>query len=536
MSDTNSINVRVRLNQILKEGGAIGSCAIPTGLSLSFDGNILTVAPGTATSDNFEFTLTDKLSKDITLPFEAGNNKGGLLLDNGTDTLYVFIISNGIIFDIAVSTELTPELPSPYILYKNIGYIVRASGEIVSAWPDKDLSTYWLNNEFNKALDLKATKESLAATDLKVTNNTIDITGIKSDIVDINKDIEGINTTLDGKQDKGDYALKTEVDQVKDDLATVTNTVDAQGTSLNELTTTVTGIQNNKADKSAVEAALADKQDKIEDLETIRSGAAKGATALQSYTETDPTVPAHVKAITAANISSWNDKQPAGDYATNDDLTNGLANKADKATTLAGYGISNAYTKTETDNAIKAINLIKWVDTLPTTGDTKYLYAIPRNEVDKDGKKIAALYFWDGTEWRGAGAFSLNIDPATLATKNELAGYLPLSGGTLTGQLKILKNTLLLSSSNDTKYVNISMGNDGFAYFSSKVYLPADSVVGSSKILGASDKSVANGVASLDANTKVPSEQIPVATASSFGGVKLEFDETTGTLNIKTEQ
>ena len=33
---------------------------------------------------------------------------------------------------------------------------------------------------------------------------------------------------------------------------------------------------------------ISGKQDKISDLDTIRSGAAKGATALQSYTETDP--------------------------------------------------------------------------------------------------------------------------------------------------------------------------------------------------------------------------------------------------------
>ena len=58
---------------------------------------------------------------------------------------------------------------------------------------------------------------------------------------------------------------------------------------------------------------------------------------------------------------------------------------------------------------IQQINLIKWVQALPATGETKYLYAIPRNEVDKDGKKIVALYLWDGTEWRGAGGTS--IDP-----------------------------------------------------------------------------------------------------------------------------
>lgn len=64
---------------------------------------------------------------------------------------------------------------------------------------------------------------------------------------------------------------------------------------------------------------------------------------------------------------------------------------------------------TALDADVQNINLIKWVQALPATGETKYLYAIPRNEVDKEGKKIVALYLWDGTEWRGAGGTS--IDP-----------------------------------------------------------------------------------------------------------------------------
>lgn len=97
-----------------------------------------------------------------------------------------------------------------------------------------------------------------------------------------------------------------------------------------------------------------------------------------------------------------------------------------------------------------ALNFVQWVDVLPETGESKYIYAVPREETDTDGKQIAALYLWDGSAWRGAGAFSLNIDPATLATKSELAGYLPVAS-----------------------------------------------------------KAVANGVASLDANAKVPENQIP---------------------------
>ena len=57
---------------------------------------------------------------------------------------------------------------------------------------------------------------------------------------------------------------------------------------------------------------ISGKQDVIDDLSTIRSGAAKGATALQSYTETDPVFSASAAAgIKSTDISNWNGKQAA---------------------------------------------------------------------------------------------------------------------------------------------------------------------------------------------------------------------------------
>ena len=57
------------------------------------------------------------------------------------------------------------------------------------------------------------------------------------------------------------------------------------------------------------------KQNTIDDLDDIRDGANKGKTALQSFTEEDPTVPRYVKDITEENISSWNNKSDfSGDY------------------------------------------------------------------------------------------------------------------------------------------------------------------------------------------------------------------------------
>ena len=45
-------------------------------------------------------------------------------------------------------------------------------------------------------------------------------------------------------------------------------------------------------------------------------------------------------------------------------------------------------------------------------------------------------YFWTGTAYEKAGGFG-DVDTSNLATKTELAGYLPLTGGTLTGNLTL---------------------------------------------------------------------------------------------------
>ena len=175
--------------------------------------------------------------------------------------------------------------------------------------------------------------------------------------------------------------------------------------------------------------------------------------------------------------------------------------------------------------ALEALQLITWVDVLPPTGSTKYLYAVPREETDTDGKQIAALYLWDGSAWRGAGAFSLNIDPDTLATKAELNGYLPLSGGKLSGNLSGVRfysdrysfdngsnvavkenkffmlgdnsNILVLNTKDERiKFRKQSTGNSQYV------------------LLCELDKAVANGVASLDENAKVPENQLPDSVAN----------------------
>lgn len=79
----------------------------------------------------------------------------------------------------------------------------------------------------------------------------------------------------------------------------------------------------NKFVTSAEKATWNGKQDAISDLETIRAGASKGATAVQ------PAAIADMETKTNAAATY----QPKGDYATKTELATGLATKADTTTT-----------------------------------------------------------------------------------------------------------------------------------------------------------------------------------------------------------
>lgn len=129
--------------------------------------------------------------------------------------------------------------------------------------------------------------------------------------------------------------------------------------------------------------------------------------------------------------------------------------------------------------------------------------------------------------------------------------YLPKTGGTLTGTLTLAsfigftadrsgKSQIILPGSGqisgfDTGNIFIQNANNGLIFRKSDNQLVRrrDSV--DSILLTEAEKAVANGVASLDANTKVPAEQIPFATDNAKGGVIIEFDQVNGIVNIRTE-
>ena len=235
--------------------------------------------------------------------------------------------------------------------------------------------------------------------------------------------------TFNGKEWRGpltfeseNIAPKSELDALAGKVNTNKNDIDGLGDQIHEVEAKIPSAAsetNQLADKAFVNAEMAKNQAAL-DLKADKS---------DTYTKTE--VDTFVAEQETNLTTVKNDLGDLGDQVSVIEAK--IPQAASENNQLAD--------KQFVQDLTSALNFVKWVDTLPETGESKYIYAVPREETDTDGKQIAALYLWDGSAWRGAGAFSLNIDPATLATKSELAGYLPLTGGTLSGDLKVKGNT-----------------------------------------------------------------------------------------------
>lgn len=194
--------------------------------------------------------------------------------------------------------------------------------------------------------------------------------------------------------------IPTKVSQLENDSGYLTEHQDISG----------------KANVTYVNEELAKKQDVISDLETIREGASKGATALQ--TETDPIYTADkpniaLKSEIPTNVSS---------------LTND-----------AGY-----QTASDVASAIASIPQfeIKIVDALPATGQKMVLYLLPKTSVS--GDNIYDEYIWLESTSSFELVGSTTVDLSDYYTKTETDQKLDTKQDTLTAGngIKIENNTI----------------------------------------------------------------------------------------------
>ena len=72
------------------------------------------------------------------------------------------------------------------------------------------------------------------------------------------------------------------------------------------------------------------------------------------------------------------------------------------------------------------------VPSLPLEGDSRYLYGVLMDDLDREGYGIIQFFVWYNNAWYATGAYSIDIDPNTLMYKDNF------SFNTSTGVLNII--------------------------------------------------------------------------------------------------
>lgn len=208
------------------------------------------------------------------------------------------------------------------------------------------------------------------------------------------------------------------------DLNTLSGTVSGHTTSINSINTTL-GTKANAADvytKGATDGLLDAKANASEvytmtqtdnllsakaDTADLGSLAGKSAVA-KTDLATALSSELDAKATTASVNSSLELK---ADKTALQTLSNTVSGKADKATTLAGYGITNAYTKTEVDGMVAG--------TFHFRGEKSAYNQLPTNAKEGDVWQVGDKeYAWDGDSWVELG---FNVDLSAYAKSADVA-------------------------------------------------------------------------------------------------------------------
>ena len=232
---------------------------------------------------------------------------------------------------------------------------------------------------------------------LKTINDTVATKAAQSELNTLSGTVTGhtnsintINTTLAGKANSADVYTKDAADQL----------LDAKANASDVYTMTQT---DNLLSAKANTADLGDLAGK----DTVTK--ADLATALASELD--------AKATTATLNSELAKK---ADVSALNSLSTTVGGKADKATTLAGYGITDAYTKTQVDGMVAG--------TFHFRGEKSAYDQLPANAKEGDVWQVGDKeYAWDGDSWVELGfnvdlsAYAKSADVAnTYATKTEV--------------------------------------------------------------------------------------------------------------------
>lgn len=204
---------------------------------------------------------------------------------------------------------------------------------LVQVVSEADTTKYPSGAAVYKELETKANASDLDT--LEQTVGQLDST-INADGTGLADRIDAANTAASAAQTAAEGAVQT-AESVQASLAL------KQDVSAREATT-ITNDETKYPSSAAVTAALAGKAD---------------VSALDNYVTNDGLGDA---LATAGAVTDSNMSEKLADYATKSDLsgyatTDALNAKADKATTLAGYGITDTYTSAEIDDKLEAVTV-----------------------------------------------------------------------------------------------------------------------------------------------------------------------------------
>lgn len=268
-----------------------------------------------------------------------------------------------------------------------------------------DLTPYAKREDVDAELAQKATVERVNALEVEVAKKAS-----QADLDKANQAIDQQDKDLATKAETAEVeTLKAKVETKADKANTLTGYGITDAYTKSEVDTEVA----KKADKSdtlagygITDAVTKSELQQVLQTEGVQADWAQSDETQKSFIQNKPDLTQFVNAETAGSIADSKVKSNLSLYVKQTDLNQALQTKADKSTTLAGYGIEDAYTKTEVDGKLKTSVGDKYVSRYGDRGvlsgysTAKYIHIV---EDPKDGSsdeaRDLAIFEMECEEW-----------------------------------------------------------------------------------------------------------------------------------------
>lgn len=324
--------------------------------------------------------------------------------------------------------------------------------------------------------------------------------------------------------DFSDVASATDVSKVVGGLKA---TVDSQGTAITALTNTV---------GSATSGLVKDVNTLKSEVETSKTGLLDRVTALEAATGTG-----------SEGISNLTTRLTTAEEEIDTLQANVTAlenNKANKATTLSGYGITDAYTKTEINSKLSSVYKAQGSKTsseltssLLVNSNEGYVYNISDEITITDANK--SLFVEGVNSSYPAGTNVVVVKVGNAYKFDAIAGFVDLTAYAKTADQKTITDAL---SGRITTLENFKDGTNGYQYVKNLTSTHTNSTVSGSptNMIAVTANNKATGEVTININEtaldnklKEMSTAISNVDAASKAGV-LSFGGKTGAITVRS--